>query len=120
MCNIDTPEIRELLAQLYNSIGLAQIIAQDAGLSLSTINFGPTMIECWSNILKEAERRNKELNLIRRTLKDFPDNNKLIQIQIELQLPEQDTQTNPPPTVPLPPQTPQSQGSSDNNLDAKA
>src|SRR2546425_735193 len=78
-------DIRQVLVRLFPTSDKADLVAQDAGLPESTMPLNPSTIEIyWSKIWKEAKRGNKELPLIERALKDYPNDQELIQIRAHL------------------------------------
>src|SRR6266571_1155222 len=84
MYNIDQREIRKELAELYNNMEDAQIVAKDIDLQLARITISLKIEVYWSNIWDEAKKQHKELKLINRALLDYPDNKKLIRIHDQI------------------------------------
>ncbi|HEY4036170.1 MAG TPA: toll/interleukin-1 receptor domain-containing protein [Ktedonobacteraceae bacterium] len=84
MHNINELEIRRLLANLYDNLDQAKLVAGDIGLPLLRISFSHPMEVCWSNIWREAKLQHKELNLIDRALLDFSNDKELAQIRDQL------------------------------------
>jgi len=84
MHNIDTPEIRRVLAKLYDGPDRAKLVAEDIGLQLARISFSYPMEICWSNIWREAKLQHQELNLIDRALVDYPKDEQLTLIRHQI------------------------------------
>src|SRR5438445_479453 len=102
MSNMSEREIRQVLAELYDSPEQARLVAEDIGLQLAKIAYSPIMDIYWHNIWREARLQNKELKLIESVLHDYPHHEKIAQIRHQIiqqrkqRLPDKtDTQTVP-------------------------
>jgi hypothetical protein len=82
MHKINTSEIRQAFANVWNNFGEAKMIAGDAGLRLGTMQLSSEdLIEVtWAKILEQAEREGKERELIETVHKRYPGNKKIAQI----------------------------------------
>lgn len=93
-------KLRDILADLYSDASTARVIAVDAGLSTSRINFNGAALAVWQDIVEEARKSDKLAPLIDRARKDFG-NNAALTAAADEALAEG---TKPPP--PPPPRTP--------------
>jgi V8-like Glu-specific endopeptidase len=73
--------LRNTLANLYPTERESRVVAQSAGLPAAHIAFDPQAILNWFAILRQAEIRNKTMELVKEALEDFPDHPLLRQIQ---------------------------------------
>jgi V8-like Glu-specific endopeptidase len=66
--------LRDVLASLYPTLQDSRRVVQDAGLNPAYIAFDAKAINSWSNILGEADNRNKVHAIIDVARKDYPEN----------------------------------------------
>ena len=69
--------LRSILANLYPAVSDARIVAMDAKLDATRIEFSNKSITTWFNILEYANARGKVDDVIKRALEDFPENEQL-------------------------------------------
>jgi V8-like Glu-specific endopeptidase len=67
-------ELRDVLAELYETTGRARVIVAEAGLNPAFIAFADNARETWYNILAEASKEGKDAALIEVARKDYPGN----------------------------------------------
>jgi V8-like Glu-specific endopeptidase len=70
-----------VLATLYAFREESVRVVREAGLDPSFIQFTNRAIDDWHNILVEAEKQNRVLNLVQAALRDYPDNSILVQAE---------------------------------------
>lgn len=69
--------LRSILANLYPTASDARIVVKDAGLEPAKIEFTNKSIITWFSILDHANGRDQVDAVIKRALKDFPENEQL-------------------------------------------
>lgn len=103
MPNMSERDIRQVLAELYYIPEQARLVAEDIGLQLAKIAYSPIMEVYWHNIWRETKLQYKELDLIERVQKDYPRDERIIQIRIQIIFQQRHSQ---PDTQMIPQQNP--------------
>jgi hypothetical protein len=70
--------VRAVLASLYPSASDARLVASDAGLDPSQIEFSNKSINTWFSIIEYANARDKVGAVVARARQDFPENEQLL------------------------------------------
>lgn len=97
-------DLRDILADLYSDANTAKVIAVDAGLATSRINFNGAALTVWQDIVDEARKSGKIAALIDRAKKDFGNSDRLnAAAEKALAAPDSQSQQQPATTrVPTP------------------
>ena len=67
-------ELKAVLAELIADDVSIRTIVRDAGIPLSSVNLNGKAVNTWADVLDEADRRNKVLNVIHTARKMYPEN----------------------------------------------
>jgi hypothetical protein len=70
-------ELRKVLAELYPTIQDAQRVVMEAGLDPMYITFSDKAINNWSNILEEAQKRDRVRTIVELAYSEYPENEAL-------------------------------------------
>lgn len=78
-----TQRLKDILIKLYTEESSYRVVAREAGLPEESIRFTGRARDDWSEILKEADKHQKTLEIIGQAKRDYPENTDLKQIADE-------------------------------------
>ena len=83
-------ELNDLLANLYPDLGSAYRIVDEAGMKRTAVDFDGNAINRWHKIIEEAEKQGRLSALIQQAGTNYPNINRLKELQDMLMVPRQD------------------------------